>query len=74
MARKTIQVEAFRTRINGMLAESTCSPAERGAMATILESVLMDTGNYRGYRYIDAVYTDQGVLVSGDPSRREYLR
>jgi hypothetical protein len=41
-------------------------------MACVLETVLMDTGNYRGFRYLDAVF-ESGNLVSGDESRREYF-
>lgn len=69
--RRTLRVDDLRAKVNAMLATSTCSPAERGAMATVLESVLHDTGNYRGFRYLDATFRD-GELISGDESRRAY--
>lgn len=70
--RKMFQVDALRTNVNSMLAGSTCSPAERIGMASVLESVLHDTGNYRGFRYLDAKFDENGVCFSGDESRRGY--
>jgi hypothetical protein len=69
---KTIKVAALTEKINSMLAESTCTPGERLSMVGILESVLHETGNYRGYRYLDAKFDERGECVSGDPSRRWY--
>ena len=51
--RKTIQIEWIRTRVNEMLATSLCSPEERMAMASVLTMILHETGNYRGFNYIE---------------------
>ena len=72
MSRKTIPVGTLTAKINSMLALSTCSPVERLAMANVLEAVLHDTGNYRGFRCLDAKFDESGQLVSGDESRRYY--
>jgi hypothetical protein len=72
MSRKTIPVETLTAKVNSMLALSTCSPVERLAMADVLEAVLHDTGNYRGFGYLDAKFNESGKLVSGDDSRRRY--
>ena len=50
--KKTIKVTELKDNVNRMLAESTCSPEGRETMCTILERVLMDTGNYNGFRYL----------------------
>jgi hypothetical protein len=49
MKRKTISVEKMKDSINLMLATNTCSPEVRRGMASVLESVLGSTGNYKGY-------------------------
>lgn len=71
--RRTIHVETLRAKVNSMIAASTCSPPERLAMANVLETVLHDTGNYRGFAYLDAKFDMYGELVSGDESRRKYF-
>ena len=50
--RKTVNVEALTVTINRMLAVSTCSAEMRHGMINVLEGVLHDSGNYRGYRYL----------------------
>lgn len=62
MARKTFDVEALRQSVNTRLQLSTCSPEERMAMFSILEEVLIATGNYKGFNFTD----------SNDESRRRY--
>ena len=51
--RKTFCVEEFKQSINRMLAGSVISPEERKSMIIILEDVLMQTGNYNGFRYLN---------------------
>lgn len=66
MSRKTYNVSDLRDKVNGMIAHTHAndnpdyqpfgSPerrAERTALFVLLESVLHDTGNYKGYRYLD---------------------
>jgi hypothetical protein len=51
-ARKTVEVVEIKKLVNHMLEHSTCSPAERQAMAGVLERVLMFSGNYKGFNYL----------------------
>jgi hypothetical protein len=79
--RKTISVALITERVNHLLAyrvglgdsvaRLTPEQAYRRGAASVLESVLHETGNYHGFGYVDAVF-DAGVLVSGDESRRTY--
>jgi len=52
--RKTIQVEKLKDKVNGMIRDLPDSDiAGRIALQTIIENVLMDSGNYRGFSYLD---------------------
>lgn len=66
-ARKTVEVGALLRRVNYFLASDRSTADEREVMCTFVEGVLHDTGNYRGYRYLD---TDQ---IEGNGSRRFYF-
>ena len=54
MARKTIEVETLKNIVNEVLATSTdeygATRGYRQGMMNLLEEVLHDTGNYKGYR------------------------
>lgn len=52
MARKTFEVNQLILQVNDMCKESTCSPDVRQGMMNLLENVLHETGNYRGFRYL----------------------
>ena len=53
MARKTFNVDDFRQKANISLFTSPPDEAScRTAVIVMLESVLMETGNYKGYRYL----------------------
>lgn len=53
MARKTFNVDEFRQKANISLFTSPSDEAScRTVVIVILESVLMETGNYKGYRYL----------------------
>lgn len=60
--RKTFEVDKFRNLINNMLAGSVCSAEERKFMLIILEHVLMETGNYQGYKYLGSDKVPEGHL------------
>ena len=66
-ARKTVEVGTLLHRVNYFLASENSTAEEREVMCTFIEGVLHDTGNYRGYRYLD---TDQ---IEGNGSRRFYF-
>jgi hypothetical protein len=66
-ARKTFNVNDFRIMVNAMIADSSDDAREgRMALAVVLARVLMDTGNYKGFRYAD------GNLGETDDTRRVY--
>ena len=51
--RKTFEVEVLKNRINGILASDSGRDQHfRVALLTVLEGVLLDTGNYKGFRYL----------------------
>jgi hypothetical protein len=53
MARKTFEVETLKNQINHMLATSEhYDSGFRQGLALLLENVLHETGNYKGYRYL----------------------
>lgn len=60
--RKTFNVNEYRDKVNHYLAISTCNKDVRQGMIGVLESVLLDTGNYRGFRYLAIVEVPDGHL------------
>ena len=60
MARKTVDVDALRIKVNSMLANSTGSISERIGMFQVLEDVLLDSGNYKGFRYLTEAEVPEG--------------
>jgi hypothetical protein len=75
MARKTVSVEYVKERANTFLATSDDSMAGmRRGMAALLESVLFETGNYKGFRYLSTEWDESTeTLREGyDDTRREY--
>ena len=75
--RKTIDVEALKEHANKMLRDSVDEVTEgRISVAVFIEWVLMETGNYKGFRYLPGVYEyDYETLTAtliGDEARRQY--
>ena len=68
-ARKTIEVGTLLRRVNFFLASENSTADEREVMCTFIEGVLHDTGNYRGFRYIEGPDGE----VDGLGSRRYYF-
>lgn len=66
MARKTITVADLVAKTNRMIAASKENiPHDtegRLALCTLIESVLHDTGNYRGFQYLDG----HEAVIAGD--------
>lgn len=52
--KKEIDVLTLRKHVNNMLKNSTCSKEQRLGMIAVLESVLYETNNYSGFRYLEA--------------------
>ena len=48
--RKNISVEDLKAEVNRRLAIPSLLPEQRAVLASLLESVLHDTGNYAGYQ------------------------
>ncbi len=72
--RKTIQIKNIRKRINDFLHDTKdFMKPERESMAMFLESILMDTDNYRGFGYLNKTHMEnstEGTTVgieNGDP-------
>lgn len=68
-SKKTLRVRDLVDLVNVRLANSTCGDAERRAMASVLESVLHDTGTYAGYCYLN----QPGTPDYNESRRRYYL-
>lgn len=74
MARKTIPVERLREMTNAYLAHSDSTPDGREAVASMLEGVLMETGRYAGFRYLELKMAEDGTVETlGCGSRRHYF-
>jgi hypothetical protein len=72
-ARKTIDVVAVKDRCNTMIDVQT-SPDARRAAGMLCESVLLATGNYKGFRYLPEQLNPDGSLKDGyDDTKRYYL-
>lgn len=54
MPRKTVAVARAITVANNMLRQSTTAPAGRRGVIVLLETLLHETGNYRGFGYLTA--------------------
>jgi hypothetical protein len=67
IARKTVEVGTLLRRVNFFLENGNGSPDEREVMCTFIEGVLHDTGNYRGYAYLDT------AEIEGNGTRRRYF-
>jgi hypothetical protein len=69
VARKTVEVGTLLYRLNYFLKNDRGTAEEREIMIAFVEGILHDTGNYRGYRYIDGLDGE----VDGLGSRRYYF-
>lgn len=73
--RKTFSVAELKARVNRMLTESKPEMVEsRVTAACLLETVLHETGNYLGFRYLPSELSPNGTQLrrGADESRREY--
>lgn len=70
--RKTIPVQGLKIVVNSMLEKSIDEARhERSGMAAVLERVLMDTDNYKGFQYLDSEFeTEPTADDNGVPYRR----
>ena len=70
-ARKTVDVGTLLYRLNYFLKNDKGSVEEREVMCQFVEGILFDTGNYEGYRYLDA--REYEGEAEGLGSRRFYF-
>lgn len=52
MRKKTFNVDEYRQTVNQLLAMSECSSDVRQGMINMLEKILFQTGNYKGFQYL----------------------
>ena len=68
--RKTIKVEEVKTLINHMLLHSRDdNRSGREALQVLIETILMDTGNYHGFGYLtpnDMATSENGTTYGID--------
>lgn len=70
-ARKTVEVGKVLKIANNFLAAKHTTADEREAVAAVMEAILFETGNYRGYAYLpEENYPDE---VDGLGTRRRYF-
>ena len=58
--RKTIEVDRLVDMVNQRNRQSICSQETRDGWNSFLESVLMETGNYKGFMYLDKHHVPAG--------------
>lgn len=67
MSRKTIDVQEMKKFANSVLASKwvdgtpAYTPAYRLGICTMIERVLMDSGNYKGYAMLEASDLGEGI-------------
>jgi hypothetical protein len=62
MRRKTMIVAEIKQFANEVLQSSKQDQEFRFGIITMVERILMDSGNYRGYRYLDTTELPEDVL------------
>jgi len=60
MGRKTLNVKALVAYGNQMLRDSVTDQGHRRGIQTMVEQVLMESGNYKGFRYLKQDEVPQG--------------
>lgn len=72
MARKTIKITELVEGINNVLKDAGIREEHKRSLCIFLESLLHDTGNYKGFRYIlTSPYLENG---EENPSHKEHSR
>lgn len=78
MNRKTFEVDTFKSWVNSQLAENDhmdtnnlyCGKSHRLGLIAALENLLHETGNYRGFNYLEqrGVPSGQKAGIIHDPT------
>jgi len=67
VTRKTVDVEYAKMIANRLLAdENPTRSGQREGVIILIEAILEETGNYKGFKYLPCVDTTDGTV-------REYL-
>lgn len=76
MKRKTFDIINLIDEINRRNMGSTCAPEVRTGWNIMLEHILHETGNYRGYRYLELSEVPAGhlpgIIWGKDEKRTDY--
>jgi hypothetical protein len=72
MARKTVNVKDLVEKANFALSINGLSQLEKAGVACFLETFLFETGNYKGYRYLN-MYKDGDTWKWPNEYDREYF-
>lgn len=67
LPRKTIEVASYGANLQRAILMPTVSHEKRGALCWALETLLMASGNYKGFAYVGGYHPD-------DADFDEYLR
>lgn len=73
--RKTVNIDFVKTKVNYFLAESDdTQTGERRGAASVLEMILFNTDNYRGFSYLPSEWdaATEKLRDGYDDSRRLY--
>jgi hypothetical protein len=73
MARKTIEVGKVLRIANNFLAAKHTTAEERESVAAVIEAVLFETDNYRGFAYLPKENYAHEVGFEHDGTRRRYF-
>lgn len=76
MAKKTVGVEWVKDKTNELLALSADEMEwQRRGAASLLEAILFETGNYKGYSFLSSEWDEdtQTLRMGFDDSRRKYM-
>ena len=55
--KKTVSVELVLTKVNKALKSKDLDQSAKSALCTLLESILLETNNYKGFYYIHSQVT-----------------
>jgi len=70
MTRKTFKIQDLKKMVNDRNTNSTCDSKVRDGWNDVLETILMDSGNYNGFCYLtkDHMKVDAPPGIIFDPS------
>ena len=71
MKRKTIEIESVKEIVNKQLSSGYWSQEQKRALCFALESILLDTGNYNGFNFIQ--WLDAGCKEWQEEAQRTGL-